>query len=156
MKNTETKDIRMKKAVVVASLSYVVFISVVFAIILFQTINSSETSIAKKIAVWEQEIAQNVFQNQNQDYLEKILNDLKEHYYVDFYSVQHNNTDYLASSEKAPSSCFRPLKTDLSLSGLPLGHVDTCLSKSLIVQASIFSPAFSSLASLGLLVFFMI
>jgi signal transduction histidine kinase len=107
-------------------------------------LESSETSIARYVSVWEEEIAKNLLLAGDRELFEKVLTQISD-----------LAPEVVAASEGRESCADRQLtqKVSITLYGTPAGGLTICRSPTRLAVASLQSPAFFIGIILGGLIF---
>ncbi len=105
--------------------------------------------ISQYISQWKYEIADNLFQNKNHELVAKLITGLQNFPISQYKVLQNNYTAYSWSQGKNPPHCLYPTSNNLTLRGLHLGKINTCISKAKIIKSTLTSSLFIFITTLA-------
>lgn len=135
----------IKKPLVITGLSVLIFASALF--LYLQSIKFKEAQEDVKVFVsrWKYNLGENLHYNKEQEFVKTILDQLKE-YPISKYELLKGEQvleSWPENSNEVTLNCKYPVESLLTLRGVYVGQINTCISEAQIKKATLFSPLFT-------------
>lgn len=141
----------LKKPVFLTSMVTVLFIILAYQTLLRTHISQTQNEISQYVSQWKYEIADHLFHRKDPELAKKLIDNLKI-FPIKKYQVIKNNNVVLSwqkiSSQK--TTCPHSTVSKITLRGLSLGKITTCLSTAELTTQTLTSPLFILITTLGI------
>ena len=134
----------MKTNIFGKSLFFVLPTIVCFVFLLYNFLLSSNyekvrSDVSKYIYQWNYDLSENIFSNKNSDFVKKVFDGLKV-FPISNYKIIHKGKTILKWGSEG--HCQNSIEEPLTINGLNLGTVKTCILDKSIIKMTLFSPTF--------------
>ena len=119
------------------------FIFILYSSLLSSNYKQVEMDVSKYILQWKNEISDNIFYKKDKDLVRKISDGLRMFPLSRYEVVAIEKTIHRWSDKTlVESPCKSPIEDILTLNGLHLGKVKSCISDKSMIRMTLFSPTF--------------
>ena len=124
--------------------SFIFFIYFLYTILLSSNYEQIQFNIDAYVSHWKYEISKNIFYNKNRDLVQKLVDGLKSFPISSYEITVEDRSIYKWPHNPTVGLCDRPIESPLTLKGLHLGKIQSCLSQKAMTRMTLFSPIFIS------------
>ena len=142
----------LKRPTLLTAIVTVMFITLAYQTLFRNHISQSQNEISQYIAQWKYEIADHLFHQKDPELAKKLIDHLKV-FPITNYQVLKNENIVLSwqRGESIQTTCPHPTVNKITLRGLSLGKITTCLSTSKLTVQTLTSPLFIFITVLGVI-----
>lgn len=148
----------IKKPIIVAGLSVLVFGWGLFVYLEATKLQEAKDDIKTFISRWQYKLGENLHYERDPEFLKTIAEQLLD-YPVSAYEVLKGDTLIMAWPDKSgikEDFCKNKVESLLTLRGLHVGKIKSCISEGEIRKATIFSPLFTVVVVFATVLLFMV